>query len=205
MQIEIDHIAIAAETLRAGIDHVRETLGADLVPGGRHAEMGTHNTLLGLGPDTYLEVIAVDPDAPAPPRARWFGLDRFSGPPRLAAWIARVGDLDAALATAPPGSGEPLALARGPYKWRMAVPGNGVLPFDGVAPALIEWEGTHPAAALPDSGCRLARIDVEHPRIDELIAALPELDRLASLRLVSGPTPSLSVVIETPLGNRLLR
>ena len=34
-----------------------------LESGGRHPHMGTHNRLLSLGPDLYLEVIAVDPDA----------------------------------------------------------------------------------------------------------------------------------------------
>ena len=31
-----------------------------MVPGGKHAFMGTHNCLLGLGPGFYLEVIAID-------------------------------------------------------------------------------------------------------------------------------------------------
>ena len=204
LSLEIDHLVVAAETLEEGVAHVERTLEAGLVAGGRHPEMGTHNRLLSLGAGVYLEVIAVDPGAPPPGRVRWFGLDRFSGPPRLAAWVARVPDLDAALAAAPEGLGAPVALARGEYRWRMAVPETGTLPFDGLAPALIEWAGTaHPAAALPGSGCRLARIDLTHPRAADL-AALPGLDRLAHLRLVDGPEPAIAAAIETPLGMRLL-
>ncbi len=204
MQIEIDHVAVAAETLAEGVAHVERALGVAPAGGGRHAAMGTHNRLLSLGPDVYLEVIAIDPEAPPPGRRRWFGLDDFSGPPRLVAWVARVADLDAALAETPLSLGIPLDLARGPYRWRMAVPEDELLPFNGLAPALIEWEGrAHPAPALPDSGCRLARIDLSHPRRDALLAAMPALDRLAHLRLEDGP-PALRAVIETPLGNRVL-
>ena len=47
-------------------------------PGGRHGAMGTHNRLLRLRgpradswPRAYLEIIAIDPEAPAPARRRW--------------------------------------------------------------------------------------------------------------------------------------
>ncbi|WP_393939598.1 VOC family protein [Piscinibacter sakaiensis] len=54
--------------------------------GGAHPHMGTHNRLLRLGDHCYLEVIAIDPAAPPPARARWFGLDRLApdAAPRLA-------------------------------------------------------------------------------------------------------------------------
>ena len=64
------------------------TLGATPVEGGRHATMGTHNRLLGLGGGAYgrmyLEIIALDPDASPPNRARWYDLDS----PALRAEIA---------------------------------------------------------------------------------------------------------------------
>ena len=63
-------------------------------PGGRHARFGTHNRLLGLGPDLYLEVIAPDPDAAPFEGPRWFGLDTPPPVPRLANWIVAVADMD---------------------------------------------------------------------------------------------------------------
>jgi len=53
-------------------------------PGGRHVRYGTHNTLLGLGDDLYLEVIAKDPAAAPYDGPTWFGLDDFTG--RAAPW-----------------------------------------------------------------------------------------------------------------------
>ena len=48
-----------------------------------------------------------------------------------------------------------MCLQRGEYRWQMAVPGDGILPFDGAYPALIQWEdGRHPTQHLPDSGVR---------------------------------------------------
>lgn len=201
MTLILDHLAVAAETLEAGTAHVETLLGVALSPGGAHPEMGTHNRLLSLGPDLYLEVIAVDPGAAPPGRARWFGLDGFSGPPRLAGWVVRTGDLEGSLAAAPAGLGRPMALSRGDLRWRMAVPGDGRLPYDGAAPALITWDGpAHPCARLPDRHCHLAGLVVEHPRIAELLAEWPMLARVTGATLREGPEPRLRARIDTPAG-----
>ncbi|WP_343081212.1 VOC family protein [Ostreiculturibacter nitratireducens] len=201
--MELDHIAIAARTLEEGTRAVEEVLGISLAPGGRHPLMGTHNRLLSLGPGLYLEVIAIDPEAAKPAHPRWFRLDEFDGPPRLANWVVRVPDLDAALAAAPKGAGRPVALERGDLRWRMGVTETGRLPFDDAFPAFIEWEGeAHPSARLPDVGCRLTRLTVTHPRAEALRAALPLADTRVSI--VPGPDAALMAEIATPLGPRLL-
>ncbi|MFE3838617.1 VOC family protein [Pseudogemmobacter sonorensis] len=69
MRLRLDHIAIAAESLVAGEAFVRAAPGLPLAGGGAHPLTGTHNRLMGLG-DVYLEVIAIDPAAPAPDRTR---------------------------------------------------------------------------------------------------------------------------------------
>ena len=66
MKIALDHLVIAAPTLDAGCRHVAEQLGALPEGGGAHVGMGTHNRVLGLFGGIYLEVIAIDPDAPPP-------------------------------------------------------------------------------------------------------------------------------------------
>jgi hypothetical protein len=200
--LRLDHLAISATRLDEGVALVEDLLGTPMGGGGKHAAMGTHNRLLGLG-DLYLEVIAIDPEAPAPGRPRWFDLDRFSGPPRLTNWIVACDDLDAALADSPPGWGAPMSLARGDYSWQMAVPNDGRLPFDNCLAALIRWEGSlHPAPALPDHGLRLALLEIAHPDAAQLRKALAGL---ADPRVIlTEGAPAMRATIETPKGPRSL-
>lgn len=200
----LDHLAIAARSLDEA-RAVEAVLGVPLEPGGKHAAMGTHNRLLSLGPGEYLEVIAIDPDAPAPGRPRWFALDGFDGPPAPRAWIARSEDLGAALAAAPVGIGAPMGFQRDALRWTMAVPETGVLPFGGVFPALIGWGDTpHPAGRLVDRGVRLAGVEVVHPDSAALRGALAAVMADPRVSVADGPAPGLRFVFDTPAGRRVL-
>ena len=198
--LSLDHLALACTDLEAGARQLEEKLGLPLAAGGEHPLMGTHNRLLSLGPEEYLELIAINPAAPAPSRPRWFDLDAFSGPMRLQAWIAKTDDLEGALALAPSGSGEVTALARGDLRWKMAIPPSGKLPFGASSPALIEWEGlAHPAARLPDHGARLLGLTLYHPEPSALRLALAPLISDPRIAYVQGPA-SLSARISTQKG-----
>ncbi len=199
--LELDHLAVSATTLDGGVAAIEALLGVPLAAGGEHPAMGTHNRLLGLGPELYLEVIAIDPAAPAPDRPRWFDLDNFTGPPRLTNWIVRAGDMAAGLTAMPDGSGVPMALSRGDLRWQMAVPEDGKLPFDGVSPALIAWQGAaHPAAMLPDVGCRLLRLELFHPQAADLQAVLSPVFSDPKVSFHTAPDIALRALIDTPGG-----
>jgi hypothetical protein len=204
MHLSFDHIAISAGSLDEGVAYVEDRLGLPLAGGGKHGHMGTHNRLMGMG-DLYLEVIAIDPEAPRPDWPRWFDLDNFTGPPRLTNWVAGANDLDIALALCPPGIGQPVQLTRGDYRWRMAVPEDGKLPFDGLFPALIQWQGAlRPAGALPNTGLRLTRLVLAHPEGAALARTLAPL--IADPRIVvePGPRPEMRAEFTTPHGPRFL-
>ena len=161
----LDHLVIAARTVEEGARWVEERLGAPTVAGGKHALMGTHNRLLSLGKDRYLEVIAIDPQAPAPARARWFDLDspamreRLEKGPALIHWVERTEDIEAAL-RGRAAAIDIISAARGPYRWRIGVPRDGSRPCAGAEPTFIQWEGgRHPARDLPASGCELTAFE----------------------------------------------
>lgn len=197
-------MAVSGRTLEAAAAHVEAALGVAMGAGGRHDVFGTYNRLLGLEDGLYLEAIAIDPEAPQPGRARWFDLDRFAGPPRLTNWICRTGDLEGAAASLP-GSGTPVALARGDLRWQMAVPQDGCLPFDNLSPALIRWQGElHPAAMLAPSGCRLRRLVIAHPQADDLKARCEAGLRDTRVVFETG-APAMEAEFETPHGRRVLR
>jgi len=201
--MELDHLAICCAELDGGVAWVEAALGVTLQPGGQHARFGTHNRLLGLGEGLYLEVIAPDPAAPAPPHPRWFDLDH-AGAPRLGNWIVRVGDLDLALQSAPDAVGEPLALSRGDLAWRIAVPPDGSLPFGGAYPTLIGWHsGVHPSRRLPDQSARLTGLTVQHPQAEAVRGMLGFLTD-PRVRFITGPL-HLCAAFQTPDGEKVLQ
>ncbi|SCY58930.1 Glyoxalase-like domain-containing protein [Paracoccus tibetensis] len=159
--MQFDHVAIAARSLDEGADWLEARLGLRPEPGGKHPLMGTHNLLLSLGPHEYLELIAIDPEAPALDRPRWFGLDSFDGPPRVAGWAVRQSPLQA-----PPGT-TIAAATRGSLAWRITLPDSGQMPRGGAEPMRIAWDGDdHPGHHLRDRGLRLARLAVPLERLD---------------------------------------
>lgn len=197
--IKLDHLAVACASLAEGTAWVEDRLGVSLQKGGQHPRYGTHNTLLGLAGGLYLEVIAKDHAAIPEAGHAWFGLDHFSGPPRLANWICQTG----AMADAPPFAGPARALTRGDLSWQITVPDDGSLPYDGAFPTLIQWgKGIlHPADRLPDSGCRLIRFEVSHPDADIIRPLINLADD--HVRLVAGPL-AMEATFQTPHGIRYL-
>ena len=184
----LDHIVLACEDLDTGAAQLAETLGHALDPGGSHALMGTHNRLLNLGRGSYLELIAVDRDAPAPDRARWYTLDSFSGPPRLVGWAAR----DSAF-VAPPGT-TVTEMKRGNLHWQITLPDGAQMPGEGTHPLLIRWiGGGHPTDSLPDRGFRLARMELQTPGAPARSIGDPRI------RTSYGPT-EMRALIRTPDG-----
>ena len=204
--LKLDHLVIAARSLEEGATYVEAVLGVPLTKGGQHPHMGTHNLLLSLGPDEYLEVIAIDPNAPGPAVPRWFGLDEFLGAPRMTNWACRTDDLDGALEEAPAGTGQAYELTRGDFSWAMAIPDTGRLPYDDAMPGLLQWnsDSPHPCDRLPDLDVRLSRLDVFHPDADGLLMAFPSLRKMGHVAVRSGPEKRLIATIQTPEGIRVL-
>lgn len=225
MKLALDHLVIAAQTLDAGTEYVADALGIAPHSGGTHAAMGTHNRVLGLFGGMYLEVIALDPDAPAPPRPRWFGLDtdcvreRLQAGPFLLHWAARVerpADLTRWQAQYPDQIAPVIPMQRGDLRWRITVPEDGSLPAwhgeaasagDGLLPSLIQWDvSPHPGASLPRHDLALRRLTGQHPNAELLRQGLAWLggEPLMTLEQTDGP-PQLIAEIETPQGVRTLR
>ena len=215
MPTEIDHLVVVADSLDQGAAWCEATLGVVPGPGGRHAFMGTHNRLLNLSSPAfaacYLEIIAIDPDAAAPTRPRWFGMDdpdlraRIQSAPRLVHFVARsnaIDDLHAALAAVGQDAGQIVAAERqtpqGLLTWRLALHTDGNFAGRGALPTLIEWRGAHPTDAMAASEVGLAAVH---------LAGLPEpAERAMALRGLQFDPPGMAgqarlrVALHTPLG-----
>ena len=204
--IALDHLVVACSSLDAGCAWCEATLGVAPQPGGRHALMGTHNLLLSLAseryPKAYLELIAIDPDAPAPARPRWFDLDDTSlqaaiaATPQLVHWVARSADVEATVAALRAIDADPGRIVeaermtpQGMLRWRITIPDDGRRPSGGAMPLWIQWSGEHPSDTLPASGLAIESVEVD--------GITPELaSRLGSLaRNVDSSTPLRAVLV----------
>ena len=204
----VDHIVVVAPSLEAGGAFIQRRLGVQPQQGGEHVRMGTHNLVLRLGDTMYLEVISINPQAPSPPRPRWFELDRLSAQsePRLACWVARTTDLPASLAASSEYLGHGESMSRGSLEWSIAVPEDGSLPLNGAAPHLIQWNTVdHPASHMQDHGCRLVRLELFHPepkRLQALLDSLHFAEPAVAVSVETAQIPGLVAHIETPQGLR---
>ena len=215
MSNRLDHLVIAAASLEQGVAWCEATLGVTPGPGGVHASMGTHNRLLRIAteafPDAYLEIIAIDPAAPAQGRPRWFGLDepalrgRVAQHPRLITAVVRTPSVEMhrwGLINVGIHPGEPIAFERhspaGPLAWRLLVRDDGALLHGGALPPLIEWKGDrHPAAAMPPSGLTLQSL-----RLAGLPKRAQDVLKLRGIEVATEATgPALSATFATPRGD----
>lgn len=199
----LDHLVVGAADLEAGRAWLEARLGVPAQGFGRHARMGTHNALWGLG-ESYLELIAIDPAGRAPDRPRWFGLDdpgvqaRLAAGPALLTWAVAVDDL---AALRPPVTCDPpLGLARDDLTWQVRLPEGRGLALGGAWPLTIRWTaGVHPSKRLPDQGLRLERLDIAGRGAAESRAALGEVAGPVVFTEADGPT-RLTALIRTPGG-----
>lgn len=208
----LDHLVVATARLEDGVHHVADALGIEPVPGGRHDYLNTHNALLRLGEATYLEIIAIDPEAGSPEAPRWFDLDgettraALAERPRLLTWVARCDDLQAVTETAPWDTGPIRRMRRGSMTWRIAFPEDGHLDEGGLLPPLIEWDAgsVHPASRMPEAGCSLAAFRGFHPDPEAVHKQLAMIGLEDALEVQPGKIIHLEAGIETPNGRRTL-
>jgi len=215
MSNRLDHLVVAAASLEQGAAWCEATLGVLPGPGGVHPTMGTHNRLLRIAteafPDAYLEIIAIDPAAPAPGRPRWFGLDepalreRVAQHPRLIHAVVRTPLVEMhrwGLINVGIHPGEPIAFERqspaGPLAWRLLLRDDGARLHGGALPTLIEWKGDrHPAAAMPESGLTLGSL-----RLAGLPKRAQDVLKLRGIEVATeAQGPALTATFATPRGD----
>ena len=212
----LDHIVVAAQTLADGRAWARETLGVEAVGGGRHDGLATHNILLKLDGNRYLEIIAIDPEAGAPNFPRWFGLDtsevreHIAHGPRLIAWVARCAGAPEAIEqlaqTKDYAARVVRAASRADFRWRFAFTSDGARVARGTLPHLIQWDcAHHPCDRLPDTEVSLTALMLGAPEPEGLAGLLEELRFSSAVVQVGQSTGAqLVAVLQTPNGRVVL-
>lgn len=211
---KLDHIVIASDSLEQGVEYIHDELGIDIPKGGFHATMGTHNHLMQLGNEAYLELIAINPDAEVPMHPRWFGLDEglmresLRQKPRLITWVMNTEDIQGIKQAANFDIGLPTELQRNDLRWQFALTDDGRLLGNGMLPYVIQWHSQpHPSNAMADLGCELQSLQIYHNRGDWIAARLASIgaESLVEIHQTDdSQAPFLSATIQTPNGTKAI-
>ena len=165
---KLDHIVLGCNTLREGTDYVEEKLGLSLSEIGYHHHMGTHNRVIKIGENIYLEVIAIDPNANKPKHFRWFNLDnkkqqaRLKKSPQIIGYVIENQNPDMLKFYNPF-----FEASRGNYCWEFAMPKsddtliNDELIESGLVPSLIKWKSKKPVYKMLNNHFELEKIKIE--------------------------------------------
>lgn len=213
MKAEPDHLVLAAPTLDAGVEWVESSLGIKIPRrGGEHTGKGTHNVVVSLGDDFYLEILSLNPDSKERNAPRWTWLDDKPADytPSLETWSARCDDVRAALDESDIKPGKVESMSRGDMEWLITLADDGSLTpaADGAFPFLIQWQKNPPhpvASTLPDLGLRLKTLQIRSLQGQDIKRSLGAIGLKDSrLRISVGQGPRLVATINTPNGERTL-
>ena len=210
MKTQIDHLVVGALSLEQGVEYIRESLGVDMPYGGIHMEMGTHNHLMQIGKNMFLEIIAINNEINRPKSPRWYGLDdpfirkQIEIQPTLLTWVVNTSNIHELMqqATFSPGKAE--VIRRGDLSWYFGLPSDGRLLAGGMLPYVIEWlTDKHPSENMVNLGCNLQGLEIHHPYSLWLQSALQSIDAANLVKINSLPEndlPYLKAQIKTPTG-----
>ena len=198
----VDHLVYATPDLDRGIAEIEKLVGVRATLGGKHPGRGTKNAFIALGPNSFLEIVAPDPDQPPPkdPRPFFKGLMES----KLVRWFISTRDIghdrDEAVSKGVPYGEVKRGSRQRPdgvhVSWRFTDPSKPVA--DGVVPFIIDWgDAPHPSQTAV-KGATLISLRAEHPDpryAKRLMGALG-----LKLSVKRGDRPALIATIEGPRG-----
>ena len=165
---KLDHIVFGAFSLEEGTNFIENKLSRKLSKVGYHDFMGTHNRVIKIDKDIYLEIISVDPSSKAPKKDRWFNLDnpklqrKLENSPQIIGYVIETEDKEILKHFC-----APMAASRGKYKWNFAMPNlesdflDIKLIENGLMPSLISWKSNKPILQMKDNDFNLNKIEIE--------------------------------------------
>ena len=200
----VDHLVYVTTDLNQGIEEIQSLTGVRATSGGPHPGRGTRNALVGLGPDSYLEIMAPDPEQPEPSEPRPFGMDQELKVSRLAAWFIKGGDLQQ-LRERAVRNGVPLGEVKSGSRqqpdgvqlsWHFTDPWVPVA--DGIVPLFIDWGASPHPARTAAGGVSLISLRACHPDAAHVRQMMQQLK--IDLPVEHGERPALIATLETTRG-----
>src|SRR6202045_3828947 len=164
----VDHLVYGTADLDRGISEVERVLGVRASLGGQHPIWGTRNALVALGPNSYLEIIAPNPDHSPPFEGRPFGLEALSSS-RLVGWAAKGSGLTNLRDAAAQHGVELGRVISGSRRqadgtvltWKLT--DLRCVVADGIVPFFIDWGIAPHPALVASQGATLVSLVAKHP------------------------------------------
>ncbi len=197
-----DHFLVGCDFLENGIQFIKDKTGIEAVRGGKHPGVGTHNALISLGKNVYLEIIAPDPDAPALVSRYAFLRDLSS--PQLFYWAAGTHDIEKLEAD----------YKKAGYTTGGVSPGSrrrtdGILlqwktlfietEFSDLVPFFIQWDSNslHPSTDAP-AGCTVEHFEIQTAQKEKVQKIFKGLQ--LNVPVEAGEKNRLVLILQTPKG-----
>lgn len=208
MMKSIDHIVYCCLNLEETMRDLFQQYGIESIYGGKHVEQGTHNALVNIGNNCYLEILALDPENTQDFDARWMGVDVIEQP-RVTRWALKSDDIQRdviSLKNKNPLLGNIKTGMRRKedgsiLKWQLSMPL--AQPKIEALPFLIDWQGSvHPTAGIEQS-TSLHRLLIRHPDPDYLKVVFEKLN--ANVEIEQSDEIEIIVELMTPKGKVLLK
>ncbi len=165
---ELDHIVFGAINLEEGTLFVESILQAKLSDIGYHKDMGTHNRVIRISEDVYLEVIAIDPKMKKLKNRKWFNLDnlnlqsKLKKSPQIIGYVIKNNHMKLSKYYDPF-----FEASRANYKWKFAMPTckKNILDSEiietGIIPSLISWKSEKPVYQMKKNQFELISFEIQ--------------------------------------------
>ncbi len=164
---KLDHIVFGALTLEEGTELVESILQAKLSDIGYHKDMGTHNRVIRISENVYLEVISIDPKSRNLKNRRWFNLDNSNlqtqliKSPQIIGYVIENNDINISKYYDPF-----FEASRADYKWQFAMPTykNNIIDCEiiktGIIPSIISWKSEKPIYKMKKNQFELISLEI---------------------------------------------
>ena len=164
---KLDHIVIGAYTLEEGTEFVETKLQAKLSDIGYHKDMGTHNRVIRISDQIYLEVVALDPQNMILKNRKWFNLDnsnlqlKLKKSPQIIGYVIENERLGISKYY-----DQFFEASRGEYRWHFAMPKlkKNILDIGiietGIIPSLISWKSKKPIYQMKKNQFELISFEI---------------------------------------------
>lgn len=197
----LDHLMWEELTLEAGETRFAEVTGIKPTFGGKHPHAGTHNSLLSLGYEVYLEIISLDPEHPRTAETLRSAPPDFA--PKLIAFGVKATDLDrverlvaeSGLEVARRHNVSRQSLGE-TWTWKTLVVGGHT--FGNCLPFFTQSNNALHTSETSPKGCELLEFSVGHPE-QQTLAALYQMLEI-DVPVVQSEKPLLRAVLQTPKG-----